>query len=66
MIIDGFLRECIDKGYSGQSKDTVAYGTGTTPPIPVYSYPIIYIADEWIEKFACAVVKKIRGEEDES
>lgn len=40
-----------------------AYGTGTAPPIPVYTYPITYIADECIEKIADAVVRKIKGEE---
>lgn len=42
-----------------------ACGIGTTPPIPVYTYPITYIADECIEKIADAVVRKIKGSGDE-
>lgn len=39
-----------------------AYGTGTAPnytAIPVYTYPVVYIADECIAKIADAVAKRI-------
>lgn len=39
-----------------------AYGTGTASSIPVYTYPITYIADECIEKIADAVVRKMEGD----
>lgn len=41
-----------------------AYGTGTAPnytATPVYTYPVVYIADECIAKIADAVAQKISG-----
>lgn len=45
-----------------------AWGTGTAPnvtAIPVYSYPIVYIADECIERIADAIMRKMKEEHDE-
>ena len=44
-----------------------AYGTGTVPNIkvmPVYSYPVVCLADECIERIADAVVKKLKEREE--
>lgn len=44
-----------------------AYGTGTAPnvsAIPIYSYPIVYLADECIERIADAIVRKMEVEHE--
>ena len=46
-----------------------AYGTGTAhdySAIPVYAFPVVYLDEGCIDRIADAVVRKLRGLQDET